>query len=1526
MESKFLKRILSTVLALSIVVPGGALTAKAETNMQKDPVDVSKYVTERAKDLIEKDHLKKVDVELDRVDQNKEVRVIIEFKTDPNQVALSSKGSSTLSKIKSEQAAFFNEINRTGVEFKKLNTFKEVFNGTSAKVRLKDLTLIENMAGVKNVYISNEYERPEPLMTESVGTIDAPFAWESDYKGEGFVVGVIDSGFDTEHKDFVLTNPENAKIKERNLIGKGLKGKYVNAKFPYGYNYYDQNNTLREEGQTHGQHVAGTVAANGEIKGVAPEAQILALRVFSNDPLFATTFDDIYLAAMEEGVILGADAFNLSLGSPAGFSTFMESALDKAVLNARESGVVVAISAGNEHNMVSGWGKTAADWMPDQGVVGAPGLTPESISVASTEKMPKLYSDHYVTYITEAGPVNGDVLLAGSSPNPVDKLGTEPLEFVNAGDGSPQFLAGAEGKVALVVRGGATPNFADKLANAEKAGAIALIVYNNRVGDKVNMAGEATIPYMFMDQVDGEAMVALPEGERTLKFGRTAIENPTIQISEFSSWGATPDLRLKPEIAAPGSAIVSTQNDDTYTTMSGTSMSSPHVAGAAAVVRDYMSKNEPFKSMSKGERARLSKVLLMNSANVMMNNQIARSPRAQGAGLMNLKNMVETRTLAYNPKTKEAKIELKEVANKALNLDLIVENFGSEKLTYTAKVILLTDEIVDGHYTELSRNVKFNLSGTTELAVEAGAKTPMSLKVDFSADDIKKEQFIEGFIVLTDNKQMTTTVPFMGFYGDWNKPLVLDNFRSDLGQDPDGDSFFMASGLLTEIYDGQLNYLDNGTVAMNPGNEISWYLGSNNIIPYLSIIRNVEEMKFSILDESKNSIFTIGSVEGLRKVNRLDRTSPVRFVSEGEWYGNLQNGPIADGKYFYEIASRINYENAKIQKKQIPLLIDHTAPVIKNAKIEKEGDKFFLSFEATDGPADRSVGVGEFEISSSLTGTANDLSFEANKENVYRVDVTANMAETNLAENGMAQLFIFGYDNLLNGDVTPVTYKEAEGGAPIIIINEPVEISETTEVLVRGAVFGIEYLDTIEISTGENKVVATPTFVKAGYVFDLENAPIYYGPHWTYEETITAKVGYTPIKVMARAVDGSEDSLNRYVYVDDGPAVLEVAVQEREETSDEVVFDIEMGDALPYLRLLLNGEQIFLFDGFDEGNAAAEATLTHKMALKMGENIFTFELIDALGNKTTVKKVVVRKDSGDASTRIFGNNRYLTAIEVSKHLFETSDQVIVVDGETAVDSLLAGPLSVQLNAPILLVGKKGLTNELVSEIRRLGATKAVIIGGELVVPEKTATSLTELGLDVTRLGGATRFETSIIVDLEVRKLSDVGHKAVIANGYTVFDALTAGAAAGKMGVGILFNDGKSVDMLSAALEDVTEAIVLGGNLVEKASVVDALKAQGIAVERVFGDTRYATAVAIADRFYVNPTKVVISNGEMPYDALSGTAVSSKYNAPMLITKSNSLNNETKMYIEKVKPSEIIVLGGEMAISNSVEDAIEDLLN
>ena len=182
-----------------------------------------------------------------------------------------------------------------------------------------------------------------------------------------------------------------------------------------------------------------------------------------------------------------------------------------------------------------------------------------------------------------------------------------------------------------------------------------------------------------------------------------------------------------------------------------------------------------------------------------------------------------------------------------------------------------------------------------------------------------------------------------------------------------------------------------------------------------------------------------------------------------------------------------------------------------------------------------------------------------------------------------------------------------------------------------------------------------------------------------------------------------------------------------------------------------------------------------------------------------------------------------------------------------------------------------------------------------------------------------------MVDAEVRKLSGNTEDAVIANGYTEFDALAIGAHAGEIGVGILFNNGKDIKDIAASLEGVSNAILLGGTVVESEEVFTALKAKVETVNRISGKTRYATAVEIAKEFYADADTVIISNGIMTADALTGSALSAKYNAPMLVTPANVLDGSVKTYLTNNAPTNAYILGGTIAINANVKLAIDNLM-
>ena len=155
-------------------------------------------------------------------------------------------------------------------------------NGFSIETAYKKIKDIKNLSGVTHVSVANTFGRPEPEMESSKDMVNAVETWmESGYNGEGMVVAIIDTGVDPSHKDMVLTDASKAKLTSGMIID--VPGTYRTAKVPYGYNYMDNNQEILDlgpEASEHGMHVAGTVGANGDpanggIKGVAPEAQLL---------------------------------------------------------------------------------------------------------------------------------------------------------------------------------------------------------------------------------------------------------------------------------------------------------------------------------------------------------------------------------------------------------------------------------------------------------------------------------------------------------------------------------------------------------------------------------------------------------------------------------------------------------------------------------------------------------------------------------------------------------------------------------------------------------------------------------------------------------------------------------------------------------------------------------------------------------------------------------------------------------------------------------------------------------------------------------------------------------------------------------------------------------------------------------------------------------------------------------------------------------------------------------------------------
>ena len=496
---------------------------------------------------------------------------------------------------------------------------------------------------------TNRHEAAEkPQSIESDEIITVPQTWKQGYKGEGMVVAVIDSGLDVNHEVLRITDPSKAKFKNQEEIEAAKKaagidyGKWYNDKVVYAYDYFDGTDNIKEaERDSHGMHVTGIatgnpdkVAGNGEkIYGVAPEAQVMFMRVFSDRQ--KTTGSALYVKAIDDAVALGADTINMSLGSTTGSTVNADSDIVDAIKRARAKGVSVLISAGNSNSFGNGYSRPSAE-NPDYGLVGNPSTVEDSISVAS------INNNVITTEVFEVKGLEGNAEADNGkfdyskSAADADFEKSKEYEYVSVGLGKEDDFKDLDltGKLALIQRGEIP--FSEKIANAFHHGAAGALVYNNVEGSNLGMAieGDAKkIPSVFISKRYGEALKA---GSYKIVFNNTMANRPSPeadQLSDFSSWGVTTDGQLKPDVTAPGGNIFSSLNDNTYGDMSGTSMASPHVAGVAALVKEYLVKNHP--ELTPEQVSETVKALIMSTAKPHVNKEtgVYTSPRHKEQGL-----------------------------------------------------------------------------------------------------------------------------------------------------------------------------------------------------------------------------------------------------------------------------------------------------------------------------------------------------------------------------------------------------------------------------------------------------------------------------------------------------------------------------------------------------------------------------------------------------------------------------------------------------------------------------------------------------------------------------------------------------------------------------------------------------------------------------------------------------------------------------------------------------------------------------
>jgi minor extracellular serine protease Vpr len=368
---------------------------------------------------------------------------------------------------------------------------------------------------------------------------------EQGFEGQGIKIGIIDTGIDYDHPD---------------LLGFGPGGKVVG-----GYNFVDNNNKPIDT-TGHGTEVAGIIAADGSLKGVAPKAKLFSYKVSSNGESVSS---DLIVKAIHRAIEDKVNVINISLGV-----NKTNGEIDQAVSEAVKNGIIVVVAAGNNG--------------PDYGTIGSPGKDPDVITVGAT------YNNITQSIVStlEIGKTQYQVLpMLGT--NPLSKPITGKIVFGGYGRMKDLSNVDAKDSILLEERGsdikGEKIYFSEKEHNAAQSGAQALIVYNNEPGiffgelfqPNSTSSSNSTIPVISMSKSDGLALKKSLQNETIAKLD--VFSHPDF-IAPFSSRGPVSPFYIKPDLVAPGVFVNSTHIGGTYNLTSGTSIAAPHVTGAVALL------------------------------------------------------------------------------------------------------------------------------------------------------------------------------------------------------------------------------------------------------------------------------------------------------------------------------------------------------------------------------------------------------------------------------------------------------------------------------------------------------------------------------------------------------------------------------------------------------------------------------------------------------------------------------------------------------------------------------------------------------------------------------------------------------------------------------------------------------------------------------------------------------------------------------------------------------------------------------
>lgn len=935
-----------------------------------------------------------------------------------NEYATSRHATSNVKAMNAEQQAMMNTLIELGYINEVKHNFTTLFNGFSATTTYGKLKKLEKSGLDINVSISEVYSEPEYNVasisnqeTSNGGTVtNFVNVYETGifnssgvgYDGNNTSVAILDSGFDVHHTVFQnMPDVPMLSIKDVEEVlydtkaygyKKDIKSQdvYLNAKIPFAYDYADKDADVSPYDSDHGTHVAGIIGGKDDVvTGVAVNTQLVLMKVFG-DINNGAIQDDI-LAALEDAILLGVDAINLSLGTACGFSRSSDNEYINVVYDKIEAaGISLLVAASNDYS--SGYGgensNTNKASNPDSATVGSPGTYKSTFSVASISGVKSSYIIDETGYTFFFNNANNN---AGKAYDFYKMLyeeldtgdATMEIEYVTVpGVGKKVNYSSIDvkGKIALVKRG--ETSFEEKAQVALAEGAIGCIIYNNIAGEVYMNAGSGlAIPLCSINKDDGEYLAA--KGTGVLTLDKNYLAGPF--MSDFSSWGPVSDLALKPEITAHGGSILSSVPGGGYDEISGTSMACPNLCGVVILMRQAL--KEKYPNLSAPEINNLANQLIMSTGTIILDEYgNPYSPRKQGAGLGNLEYAIETLAYLSVDGSTKAKIECKDDPNETgiYKLKFNVNNTSNKELKYTLTDLTMTESLstADPTYVAekaymLNPNVNIEISGDgtlsgNELTINNNGKVEVTYTISLTDAEKKyiRESFIngiyvEGFVVLESQNEdeIDLSIPFLAFFGDWTKAPLFDK------------TYFEVE---SEAHDGSIDDEDKLKADYYATTPLGTYYYSY-IIPLGTYVYEIDETKYDPIPatEDKAAIgYNLETINGITTVyagllrNAKKMTTVIKNASTGEVvYEHIKfdehkayfGGSIIPGydlinitaaelglqnntKYTFTMTAELDYGDGGLSSNlnntfEFSFYVDYESPIIKDVEFYSKYDK-----------------------------------------------------------------------------------------------------------------------------------------------------------------------------------------------------------------------------------------------------------------------------------------------------------------------------------------------------------------------------------------------------------------------------------------------------------------------------------------------------------------------------------------------------------------------------------------------------------